>query len=230
MDIGLGVTGNPGDKERLGAQYHLPNATITWMDFSSTDGKVATMLLRLVAVLAPLSSPFFVGSTVRSLSRGKEFSYVEIVGPTFAIAFPLIVGFVLFFLLEVVGQFSWRKWGRRIEEPPLQERKKYVTSIIDTTLRKQNFEGLTPHNFKARYGNTVAGAVGLVILIVVAVWVEMDSETIPMMIITQIIAIALSFCVFVILFMIPRYVILYRLEREYTQELQGANTTMVSEK
>ncbi|MEE8764010.1 MAG: hypothetical protein SOI05_04740 [Bifidobacterium crudilactis] len=217
----LPITGNPGDSERLGAIYHLRDGSVSWFDFSQSDGRVAHKILTVIAVLAPLSSPLFVGSTTQALSRGKQVYITDVFGPVLPFMLPLAAGVAAYVLMEIAVVRSWAHWQVPCAEPSLQDRKAYATAMVEQSIRHNDAAGLN-RRYKTPYLNTIMAMLGLLLFIAITIWFQLQPDTAINFIIMQMISSLLVFTVVALISgAMVRVAVLLRLEQRYTRELDA---------
>lgn len=213
FDVGLPITGEPGESDRLGAMYHLRQGNVTWMDFSRTDSSLVDLLASVLAFLLPLGSPVLVGSMTHLFSSGEKVRVVDLYGPYLPIVIPLVAGAVAYIATEWVAERSWKKWGDGIPAPSVEDQRKYITGQLDSYVRHTSGGG-SFRAYKTPYLNAVIVLAALLLIISSLVYLQMQLQTVFWLSVMQVASAICAFTVFYVLFgVIPRTFALLRIER-----------------
>lgn len=220
-DVRLGGRNDLGDGKCLVAIYHLRDGSVSWFDFSQSDGRVAHKILAVIAVLAPLSSPLFVGATTQALSRGEQVYITDVFGPVLPFMLPLAAGVAAYVLMQLATAYNWRRRCVPRAEPSLQDRKAYTTAMVELLLRHNDAAGLN-RRYKTPYLNTIMAMLGLLLFIAAMVWLQTGTNTVVNFVGMQIVSSLLAFAVVAVICKImPMSLVLLRLEKRYTRELDA---------
>ncbi|MEE8701903.1 hypothetical protein [Bifidobacterium crudilactis] len=219
--VWLPISSNPGDDRCLVAVYHLRDGSVSWFTCPRGDGRVAHKILAVIAVLAPLSSTLFVGSTTQALSRGEQVYITDVFGPVLPFMLPLAAGVAAYVLMQLATACTWRRRCVPCPEPSLQDRKAYATAMVELLLRHNDAAGLN-RRYKTPYLNTIMAMLGLLLLIAAMVWLQTGTNTVVNFVGMQIVSSLLAFAVVAVICKImPLSMVLLRLEKRYTRELDA---------